>query len=283
MSQAVQKKIQEQGDSYWKDKISNLVIQGDFNGLLIEEDNNVTWKSFLWGLPRGVAKFAINAGLNTLPSADNLKRWGKRTSDICKVCNVEKQTLNHILSSCETSLEQGRLTFRHDSCLKTIYDFIKIELKSDNALFCDLTGNGTGGGGTIPPHVTTTSQRPDLVIVNEREKQIIIFELSVPWDSNINSAHLFKLNKYSALKLDLQAAGFDTFLFCCEVSVRGQISKSNKSQLKTFLFKSTDHPKSKFKSFINNISKAALLGSFTIFNARNELSWNTITPLSVKI
>ena len=129
----------------------------------------------------------------------------------------------------------------------------------------------------------TTSQRPDLVIVNEKEKQIIIFELSVPWDSNISSAHIYKVNKYSALKLDLQAAGFDTFIFCCEVSVRGQISKSNKSQLKTFLFKSTDHPKSKFKTFINNISKAALLGSFTIFNARNEPSWNTLTPLSVKI
>jgi len=28
-------------------------------------------------------KFAVNLGLNTLPSADNLKRCGKRTSDIC--------------------------------------------------------------------------------------------------------------------------------------------------------------------------------------------------------
>ena len=52
-------------------------MQGDFTGLLIEEDCNVTWKSFLWGLSRGVAKFAVNAGLNTLPSADNLKRLGE--------------------------------------------------------------------------------------------------------------------------------------------------------------------------------------------------------------
>ena len=266
-----------------EDKISSLAMQGDFTGLLIEEDCNVTWKSFLWGLPRGVAKFAINAGLNTLPSADNLKRWGKRTSDICKVCNAGKQTLHHILSSCTMSLEQGRLTFRHDSCLQTIYDFIKDNLKSENTIFCDLIGNGAVGGGTIPPHIITTSQRPDLVIVNEKEKIVIIFELTVPWDSNVNSAHLYKQNKYSALKLDLQAAGFYTFLFCCEVSVRGQISKSNKSQLKTFLFKSTNHPRSKFTSFINNISKAALLGSFTIFNARNELSWNTTPPMSVKI
>ena len=107
--------------------------------------------------------------------------------------------------------------------------------------------------------------------------------MTVPWDSNINSAHTYKQNKYSALKLDLQAVGFSTFLFCCEVSVRGQISKSNKSQLKTFLYKSTDCPRSNFKPFINNISKAALLGSFTIFNARNEPSWTITPPLSVKI
>ena len=107
--------------------------------------------------------------------------------------------------------------------------------------------------------------------------------MTVPWDSNINSAHTYKQNKYSALKLDLQAVGFSTFLFCCEVSVRGQISKSNKSQLKTFLYKSTDCPRSNYKPFINNISKAALLGSFKIFNARNEPSWTITPPLSVKI
>ena len=73
MRQAVQKKIQEQEDSYWKDKISNLVMQGDFISLLIEEDNNVTWKYYLWGLPRGVAKLAINAGLNT-----NCVMWGNK-------------------------------------------------------------------------------------------------------------------------------------------------------------------------------------------------------------
>jgi hypothetical protein len=251
--------------------------------LLIEEDTNATWKSYLWGLPRGVAKFAINAGLNTLPSADNLKRWGKRTSDICKVCRGGNQTLHHILSSCKTSLEQGRLTFRHDSCLQTIVTFIEGKLKPEYTLYCDLSGKGTGAGGTLPPHILTTAQRPDLVLVNEVDKSVIVFELSVPWDSNVDTAHNYKLNKYSSLKIDLENSGFNTFLFCCEVSVRGQINKTNKSALKTLLFKSTDHGRSSFKSFINSISKAALLGSFTIFNARNELSWNVHSNISVKI
>ena len=93
----------------------------------------------------------------------------------------------------------------------------------------------------------------------------------------------YKLNKYSSLKIDLENSGFNTFLFCCEVSVRGQINKTNKSALKTLLFKSTDHGRSSFKSFINSISKAGLLGYFTIFNARNEISWNVHSNISVKI
>ena len=52
-------------------------MQGDFLSLLIEEGNCVSWKSFIWSVPRGVAKFAINAGLNTLPSGDNLKALGQ--------------------------------------------------------------------------------------------------------------------------------------------------------------------------------------------------------------
>ena len=102
--------------------------------------------------------------------------------------------LHHILSSCITSLEQGRLTFRHDSCLQTIVDFIKGNLKADYSLYCDLLGQGAGGGGTLPPHIITTAQRPDLVLVNEVDKVVILFELSVPWDSNIDTAHNYKQN-----------------------------------------------------------------------------------------
>ena len=79
----VQRRIQDDVDTYWREKISILVMQGEFLFLLIEEGNCVSWKSFIWSVPRGVAKFAINGGLNTLPSGDNLKRWGKRTSDLC--------------------------------------------------------------------------------------------------------------------------------------------------------------------------------------------------------
>ena len=151
-------------------------MQGDFLSLLVEEDSCVTWKSFIWCVPRGVAKFALNAGLNTLPSADNLKRWGERTSDVCTVCTLgRKQTLSHILSYCNAALEQGRYTWRHNSVLRTIHDFISPNLKPGYALFTDLDGLDAGNGGTIPPDVLVSSQRPDVFLVNRQLKKVILF------------------------------------------------------------------------------------------------------------
>ena len=53
-------------------------------------------------------------------------------------------------------------------------------------MFCDLPGKHVGIS-TVPTSVPITSLRPDLVIVNESEKNITILELTVPFDSNIET------------------------------------------------------------------------------------------------
>ena len=73
-------------------------MQGDYIALIMEEGNCITWKSYMWDIPQGVLKFAMNAGLNTLPTLDNHKRWDKRVNDRCPFCgNI--QTLLHVLST----------------------------------------------------------------------------------------------------------------------------------------------------------------------------------------
>ena len=274
LKREVQKRIQDQTDTYWREKINSLIMQGDFLSLIKEEDTNVTWKSYLWDLPRGVAKFAVNSSLNTLPSGDNLRRWGKRVSDICGICNCNsKQTLNHILSSCRVSLEQGRFTWRHDSVLRTLCRSVGGQLRVGYQLFADMVGHQAPGGNVIPPDLFSTSQRPDVVILNEEARDVIIFELTCPFDNNISTAHDFKTNKYSSLVTDLENLGFKVDLFCVEISVRGQVSKSNRARLKSFLFRSTGIRKC--TDLIVKLSRASLLGSFSIFCARNEMNWTT--------
>ena len=274
LKREVQQRIQRQTDEYWRDKIRSLVMQGNFVSLLIEEDTNVTWKSYLWSLPRGIAKFAINSSLDTLPSGDNLKRWGKRVSDVCPMCGGgSKQTLNHILSSCSSALNQGRFTWRHDSVLKTLHAFVGNRLRNGYSIFVDLTGKDAGSGRMFPPDVIITSQRPDVVVMNAVEKKVIIFELTCPFDTNVNTAHDFKTNKYASLVNDLQMDGYNVDLYCVEISVRGQISKANRARLKSFLLKSTGLRSKVSVDLITKMSRSSLLSSFAIFCARNEATW----------
>ena len=81
----IQAGIQKRVDDFWREKVGGYIMQGDYLALHMEEKSCLTWRSYLWDIPQGVLKFAINAGINTLPSADNLKRWGKRVSDRCLI------------------------------------------------------------------------------------------------------------------------------------------------------------------------------------------------------
>ena len=75
--------------------------------------------------------------------------------------------------------------------------------------------------------------------MNAVERRIIIFELTCPYDTNVNTAHNFKTNKYASLVNDVQIDGYNVDLTCGEISVRGQTSKANRARLKYFLLKST--------------------------------------------
>ena len=245
----------------------------------MEEGNCITWKSYLWDIPQGVLKFAINAGINTLPTFDNLRRWNKRVNDRCPFCgNI--QTLQHVLSNCSVALDQGRYTWRHNAVLLSVIDIIRPRLKAGFELYSDLSGLQAPHGGTIPPNIHVTALRPDLVVINEPAREVIIFELTCPWDGNIDRSHSFKEDKYAPLVADL-SRNFKTDLFSVEVSVRGQLSKANRSRLKAFAYRCCDDPKAVTKSMIMNSSKAALLCSYSIFTARKEPTWASPNSLSV--
>ena len=280
LKRKVQAGLKERVNDFWKEKIGQYVMQGDYLALAMEENGCLTWRSYMWDIPQGVLKFAINAGINTLPTFDNLKRWGKRVSDRCPFCgNI--QTLAHVLSNCSVALDQGRFTWRHNSVLSSIIELIRPLLHDGFSLYSDLPGFQAPHGGTIPPHVLTTALKPDLFLLNESLSTIIIFELTCPWDSNITRSHDFKEQKYSALVADL-SRDYTVSLFSVEISARGFITSSNKARLKTFAFKCCSDTKLVFKSLVRVCSKASLLSSYSIFSARREPSWNNPPPLTVR-
>ena len=231
----------------------------------------VTWRSYLWDVPRGILKFAMNAGLNTLPTLDNLKRWGKRVSDRCPLCG-NTQTLLHVLSNCQVALDQGRLTWRHNSVLRNIISLVRPVLKPGFCLYSDLPGFLAPGGGSIPPHVIATNLKPDIFIVDDSARIAVLFELTCPWDGNVDRSHSYKEEKYAPLVADLSRS-YRIFHFSVEITVRGQVTSANKNRLKAFIYRVCSEPKHVFKEIVPICSKISLLSSFSIFTARNEPSW----------
>ena len=136
-------------------------------------------------------------------------------------------------------------------------------------------------GGTVPPHILVTALKPDIFVFSESTQEVIVFELTCPWDSNISRSHTFKTEKYSPLIADLSQR-YRVSFFSIEVSARGQITKDNRSRLKAFLFKGCTFTSEAQRSLIRISSKAALLSSYSIFSARGEPSWEDPAPLVVR-
>ena len=247
--------------------VQGLVKQGKFLELSKCEQNDATWKSYIYNLPKGTMKWLLNASIDTLPTKVNLKLWGKVSNDKC-FCG-QKQTLNHILNCCPVSLNQGRYTYRHDSILNYIQTCLD---SSKYTCYIDLPGHQTQDGGTIPPEIMVTTLKPDLVIIDRQRKSLEIFELTVPGETRISTAHKLKFQKYQHFCSDINTYKVSVIPF--EIgSHTGYVSRENVENLnKLHKFCKRDL---KLKSFKKNISAITVLGSYFLFNNRNIETWHT--------
>ena len=103
--------------------MKSLTLQGRFLELANAECQDAIWKSFIFDLKVGTMKFLLNSAVDTLPTAANLRRWKKSTSDLCKLCRG-RQTTSHILNSCRASLDSGRYIWRHNNIVNYVVSCI---------------------------------------------------------------------------------------------------------------------------------------------------------------
>ena len=176
----------------------------------------------------------------------------------------------HILNWCKTSLDQGRFTWRHNSILSQFIKIIKEKQPDTLQIYADLQGHNFNGG-TVPPNILPTAEKPDVVIVNQSLKEITILELTCSYETNIESANTYKSTKYNDLKKDLEKAGWKTKLIPFEIGSRGLVTKRNK----TTISKALKEVKIKInlKKLFIDLSKIALLCSYSIYQAHGQQTW----------
>ena len=66
--------------------------------------------------------FALSVVYGTVITPSLKSKWDENEEGNCKLCVNNRGTIQHILSGCPVSLQQGRYTWRHNKVLKQIYD-----------------------------------------------------------------------------------------------------------------------------------------------------------------
>ena len=128
---------------------------------------------------------------------------------------------------------EGKFSCNSSKQRKQLFFFTNSRLRNGFSLFSDLSGFQAPHGGVIPPHLIVTPLRPDVFVVNEDTRVIVILELTCPWERNIDRDHVYKEEKYAPLVADLSRE-FAVSQFSIEISARGMITKENKARLKSF-------------------------------------------------
>ncbi|KAJ8014697.1 hypothetical protein DPEC_G00018340 [Dallia pectoralis] len=191
-------------------------------------DRKVTWAE-LWKAERHRIRFLIQAVYDVLPSPSNLFSWGLVESPACILC-LKRGTLEHIISCCSKALGEGRYRWRHDQVLKAIARTITcgighckrlrsvkktitfVRAGEKPLLAARTTSSGLlataqdwelevdlGKRLKFPGTAATTSLRPDMLLISETSKHIILLELTVPWEDRIEEANERKREKYAEL------------------------------------------------------------------------------------
>ena len=100
-------------------------------------------------------------------------------------------------------------------------------------IYADIEGAKVNGG-TLPPEVVITTQRPDLVIVNRNTTPptVLLAELTCPFTRNIEAANKRKRERYEFLVTDIEEAGYKCSNLPFEIGSRGHVTQSLYTYLK---------------------------------------------------
>ena len=90
-------------------RLRQLTVQGRWLEWTNAMHSDLSWRRLIHGLDDGELQFNLRAISNTLPTLDNLRRWGQKEVDpACPLCG-RPATLRHILNSCSVALQAAKL------------------------------------------------------------------------------------------------------------------------------------------------------------------------------
>ena len=187
-------------------------------------------------------------------------------SDKCAHCQ-RRETIQHVLNGpCKPALDQKRFDHRHDSILLHVNKQTRANKEhSGKRIIADLADFRLPDGGTVPPERFVTLKKPDIVMIDDKNNTVELFELTSCADSErlIAYSQSRKRDSYTDIRRELKAS-----LKVFEVCSLGNIPKHARETIQYLVGKKV--ARETFKA----LSKIAISCSYYLFNRRRDRDWN---------
>ena len=148
--------------------ISSILLYGS-------KQTRSLWTKVHCSMLKNIYNFIVKYMNNTLATKKNLGKSSLSTTSACSFC-FQSEALQHVVSSCNSYLQEGRYTWRHNSVLLHIAR--TLSSAADSSLFADSPNFPS------PSLIPVDSLCPDLVLVLNNAS-VYVLELTVGFESNI--------------------------------------------------------------------------------------------------
>ncbi|KAK3788175.1 hypothetical protein RRG08_063042 [Elysia crispata] len=210
-SRRVQKAVQQPQQGQWTNWDNAL-------------QKSITWNE-IWHMAPLRISFLIRSVYDLLPSNANLGRYTWRHNRVL-------QELAAIISTAkgETTLPNtNALIFTTEGGAKSWHER---PVRTTNQIKCLLDGCDDWDVSADLPEwdshpsiIKATRLRPNIVI-HSASTQLIMVELTVPYENRMEEAHIYKREKYMNLTKELENAGYKAVVMPVEVCARGFVGSS---------------------------------------------------------
>ncbi|XP_063080140.1 uncharacterized protein LOC134470047 [Engraulis encrasicolus] len=250
----IQEEVRAEVEEARLSRVVGMSKQGAWTKWEHVTNRKITWTE-LWKAEPHHFKFLVQSVYDVLPSPANLFTWGLTNSPVCQLCQ-KRGSLEHILSCCSKALGDGRYRWRHDQVLRAIADTIctgisvsKGQQPTKSAIAFVRAGEKpqpskkTQGGLLttardwqllvdlgrqlrFPDNIASTTLRPDMVLTSTSSRQVVLLELTVPWEDRMEEAQERKRAKYADLVAECRRNGWSARCEPIEVGCRGFAGRS---------------------------------------------------------
>ena len=125
------------------------------------------------------------------------------------------------------------------------------------------------GNQLVFPNIIHTAQRPAIFIWSPDDRQLVMVELTVPWETRCEEAYERKMAKYTELQEQCRSSGWSSWLFPVEIGCRGFPVQSLWRMLSKLGIKAGDR-----KRAVWRLGQAAEKAPNWLWMKREEKSWS---------